>query len=730
VRTGDNWSTYQLTEFLGAVATLRRADDVAGSAMQRIAEAVDAEIGAFVGKSGIVSSIGFPFGEAPEQTIAEAIAAGSGWLTLPNVGRGRSLVVPIEDDEFTWLLLARLGDDPFTSDEINLVQGMVRVLELVLQNLRAFETERAMRASLQERQSLLEKLARIELSISHGAPLAEVLDAITEGATELFGDEVVGLRLLDPDTPGQLLLVSSRGLSPDRERALLRSLPRSSVGGHAFAEERLVIVHDYENNDLGIAGSEANPMRAAMAAPVREGGKVVGSLVVATHRKERRYSSSEQEMLQALAEHASLALTDARMIEAMRTAEKEKDAMLADLLAGIDERARLEDQLQHAQKMEAVGQLAGGIAHDFNNLLMVILGYSTFVAESLGEADPRVDSVHEISHAAERAAALTQQLLAFSRKEVVQPQTIDLNQAVPDLLKLLRRMLRESIEFDLELTPGVWSTNIDRSQLEQVIVNLAVNAGDAMAAGGTLRVATENRTVDEEEARLRAGLVPGDYVVLTVTDTGEGMEPGVAARAFEPFYTTKPRGSGTGLGLATVYGIVTQAGGDIDLWSEPGSGTTATVYLPAAAAEIEQTPQAPVPRPSAPCAGAILVVEDEDTVRTLVQRILERNGYRVLTAASGAEALAIAALHNGEIALALTDVVMPGMSGRDFADQVTAATPELKVVFMSGYPDEVAADLGVLGPETNYLQKPFTEAGVLEVLGRALGSQSSALPVG
>ena len=188
MRPADNWSTYQLTEFLGAVATLRRADDVAGSAMQRIAEAVDAEIGAFVGRSGIVSSIGFPFGEAPEQTIAEAIVAGSGWLTIPNVGRGRSLVVPIEDEEFTSLLLARLGDDPFTSDEINLVQGMVRVLELVLQNLRAFETERAMRASLQERQSLLEKLARIELSISHGAPLAEVLDAITEGAAELFGD--------------------------------------------------------------------------------------------------------------------------------------------------------------------------------------------------------------------------------------------------------------------------------------------------------------------------------------------------------------------------------------------------------------------------------------------------------------------------------------------------------------------------------------------------------------
>jgi signal transduction histidine kinase len=225
-----------------------------------------------------------------------------------------------------------------------------------------------------------------------------------------------------------------------------------------------------------------------------------------------------------------------------------------------------------------VGQLAGGIAHDFNNLLTVILGYSKLVAESLGEVDPRFDSVNEITAAAERAAALTQQLLAFSRKEIVRPQTIDLNQAVPDLLKLLRRMLRESIEFEVELTRGAWSTNIDRSQLEQAIVNLAVNAGDAMPRGGTLRVSTENRVVDEDDARLRTGLVAGEYVVLSVTDTGEGMVAEVAARAFEPFFTTKPRGSGTGLGLATVYGIVTQAGGHVDLRSDPGHGTTATVF--------------------------------------------------------------------------------------------------------------------------------------------------------
>ena len=730
MRTGDNWSTYQLTEFLGAVAALRRADDVAGSAMQRIAEAVDAEIGAFVGTAGIVTSLGFPFGEAPEQAIADAIAAGSGRLSLPEMGPGCSLVAPIEDEQFTALLLARLGDDQFTSDEVNLVQGMVRVLELVLENLRAFEKERAMRASLQERQSLLERLARIELSISHRAPLAEVLDAITEGATELFGDEVVGLRLLDPEDTGQLLLVSWRGLNRDQARRLRRSPPESTLGGRAYLEERLVIVDDYANTDLGVAALRVDGLQAAMAAPVREGGKVVGSLTVATHRDGRVYSSSEQEMLQALAEHASLALTDARLIEAMRAAEKEKDAMLADLLDGIAERAQLEDQLRQSQKMDAVGQLAGGIAHDFNNLLMVILGYSKFVAESLGEADPRVDAVHEISGAAERAAALTRQLLAFSRKEVVRPQTIDLNQAVPDLLKLLRRMLRESIEFDLELAPGAWCTNIDRSQLEQVIVNLAVNAGDAMPNGGTLRVTTENRRVDEEEARLRTGLAPGDYVVLSLTDTGQGMAPEVAARAFEPFYTTKPRGSGTGLGLATVYGIVTQAGGDIDLQSEPGCGTTVTVYLAAAAAEIEQTPEVHAPVPSAQRAGTVLVVEDEDTVRTLVHRILQRNGYSVLSAASGAEALETAALHVGEIAVVLTDVVMPGMSGRAFADQVTATTPELKVVFMSGYPDEVAAGLGVLDPETHYLQKPFTEAGVLAALDQALGSQSTAVASG
>jgi signal transduction histidine kinase/CheY-like chemotaxis protein len=716
----DNWSTYQLTEFLAAVATLRHAADVAGSGIQRIAEAVDAEIGALLGRGGVACSIGFPFGDAPEAAIREATESDSGWMTVPNVGHGRSLVTPIQDEDLASLLLVRLGDAPFTRDEINLVAGMVRVLELVLQNLRGFEAERAMASALKERQALLEKLARIERSISLRAPLADVLDAITEGATELFGDEVVGLRLLDPENPERLLLVSSRGLTPEQEREMRTSLKGDSAGGQAFADERLVIVDDYQQSQLGIASLRADQLQAAMAAPVREDGNVVGSLTVATYRRGRVYSSSEQEMLQALAEHASLALTDARMIESMRSAEQEKDAMLAELLAGIEEREQLEGQLRQAQKMDAVGQLAGGIAHDFNNLLMVILNQSVLVADALGEGDPRSKPVLEITAAAERAVALTRQLLAFSRKEVIRPQTIDLNLAVPDLLNLLRCTLRESIEFELELAPDLWGTSIDRSQLEQLIMNLAVNASDAMPAGGTLRLETVNRTVGEDVARLHAGLTAGDYVTLTVSDTGEGMEPEVATRAFEPFYTTKPRGSGTGLGLATVYGIVKQAGGYISLSSEPGCGTTVTVYLRPTAEEVEQPPVLrSLPRPESH-GETILVVEDEDSVRSLVVRMLERNGYRVLDARSGTEALESAAMFDGAIALVLTDVVMPGMSGGEFAEQLSAARPEVEIVFMSGYPDDVPTKLGVLGPDTNYLQKPFTESALLATVAGVL----------
>ena len=715
----DNWSAHQLTTFLGALAPACPAADVANIGIQRITEAVDAEIGALVGAAGVVCSIGFPYGEAPEQTIGEAIESGSGTLVVPGVGEGHSLVMPIEDELLTSLLLVRLGDDPFSREEVNLVAGMVRVVELALQNRRAFEAERAIRASLQERQSLLERLARIERSISLRAPLVDVLDAITQGAAELFRQEVVGLRLVDPDDPTQLVLVSSYGLTPDQERELLRQSNHSSAGGRAFVEQRLVIVDDYQHDDIGVPKLRADRLQAAMAAPVREDGKIAGSLTVATYRAGHVYSESEQEMLLALAEHASLALTDARMIEAMRVAEQEKDAMLADVLAGIEEREQLEGQLRQVQKMEAIGQLAGGIAHDFNNLLMIILGAGELVADSLDSDDPGRGHLAEIIGAAERAAGLTHQLLAFSRKEIVQPQVVRLDEVVPDLLALLRRTIRESIEIDHEGTPDLWSTMIDRSQLEQVLVNLSVNAGDAMPGGGTLRVTTENRVVDEGGAGTHPGLVAGDYVVLSVCDTGAGMTPEVAARAFEPFYTTKPRGSGTGLGLATVYGIVQQAGGSIFIDSEPGRGTTVSVYLPATEARARTVEPAAAARRE-PGGETILLVEDEDGVRGVVTRILERNGYHVLSARSGAEALETAAAHPGRIALALTDVVMPGLSGPDFADRVKAVKPDLKIVFMSGYPDDVAAELGVLDPHTNYLQKPFGEAAVLETLARAL----------
>ena len=721
MHAGDNWSTYQLIEFLGAVGTLRRADDVAGRAIQRIAEAVDAELGALVGTEGVLSSIGFPFGEAPEATIADAIESGSGWLDVPGVGRGPTLVVAIEDERFASLLLVRLGEESFTRDEINLVGAMVRVLELVLQNLRGLEAERTVRTTLQERQALLERLARIERSISLRAPLADVLDAITQGLAELLGDEVAGLRLVDPLDPEQLLLVSSRGLTPAQERALRRGPSNASTGGQAFLRGELVIVEDYERSDVGVSELRAERLQAAMAAPVREDGRIVGSLTVATYRAGRRYSASEREMLQAFAEHASMALTDARMIEAMRAAEQEKDVALDELRRGIEEREQLESQLRQSQKMDAVGQLAGGIAHDFNNLLLVILNYSELVAESLDCEDPRRESMLEIVGAAERAAALTRQLLAFSRKEVVRPETIDLNEAVSDLLRLLRRTLRESIELEVALAPALLQTEIDRGQLEQVLMNLVVNAGDAMREGGTLRVETTAQTVGEDASAALPGIVPGDYVVLSVLDSGEGMPAEVVERAFEPFFTTKERGSGTGLGLATVYGIVKQAGGYVSLESTSGSGTTASVYLRVSADEIERTaPRSVPPGREARCAGSILLVEDEDSVRVLLERVLARGGYHVLSARSGCEALEVAAAWEGEIELVLTDVVMPGMSGRELAERIASSRSQVPVVFMSGYPDAVAGELCVLGPETHYLQKPFTAPAVLELIGRVL----------
>ncbi len=377
------------------------------------------------------------------------------------------------------------------------------------------------------------------------------------------------------------------------------------------------------------------------------------------------------------------------------------------IVQDITERKALENELRHAQRMEGIGQLAGGIAHDFNNLLTVITGRSHLAASRLPAADPLRRELELIHRTAERAAALTRQLLAFSRKQVLQPKVVALNDLLGGAITLLKRLIGEHIDLTLAPAADLGHVRVDPGQLEQVIVNLAVNARDAMPDGGQLTLATANVEFDAAYAARHVDVVAGSYVSLSVSDTGTGMTPEVQARIFEPFFTTKGPGKGTGLGLATVYGIVKQSDGHLRVSSAPGSGTTFTVYLPrtdeppdAGAAPVAQA----IPRGT----ETILLVEDEAELRELAKEVLEHAGYTVLEAAAAADAMLMARRHAGVIELLLTDVVMPRMSGRALAETIVAERPETRVLFMSGYTDDAILRHGVLEAGVHFLEKPFT----------------------
>jgi PAS domain S-box-containing protein len=389
----------------------------------------------------------------------------------------------------------------------------------------------------------------------------------------------------------------------------------------------------------------------------------------------------------------------------------------------ITERRRLESQLLHAQKMEAVGRLAGGVAHDFNNALGVILGYTELLMRGAGEAQRA--KLEQILKATQRASALTRQLLAFSRKQIVDPKVLDLNALLSDLEKMLRRLIGEHI--DLAIVPGanLGRVKADPGQLEQVVMNLCVNARDAMPDGGLLRIETANAELDAGQAARHKPMVAGRYVVLDVGDAGCGIEKDILSKIFEPFFTTKEQGQGTGLGLAMVYGIVKQAGGYVWVDSEVGRGTTFKIYLP----RIDDVAEAPaVQETPMPSKGSetILLVEDERSLRAIAREILEEHGYQVIEATGPNEAIEIAHRYPGPIHLLLTDIVMPQMNGRVMAESLVAAHPELRVLYMSGYTDDVLAHSGVLESGTLLLEKPFTSLALLGRVRAALGERGAA----
>jgi signal transduction histidine kinase/CheY-like chemotaxis protein len=380
------------------------------------------------------------------------------------------------------------------------------------------------------------------------------------------------------------------------------------------------------------------------------------------------------------------------------------------------ESKRLEIQLYQAQKLEAIGLLAGGVAHDFNNLLTIILGYADVGKSAVQNSETLLRSLDEIQSAALRAAALTRQLLAFGRKQVIQPRMISVNVELTENHRMLRRIIREDIALNLALAPDIGVVKSDPVQIQQILLNLAMNAQDAMPDGGTVTIETANVDLDASYALSHRDVEPGPYVQLAVSDTGTGMDAETLAHVFEPFFTTKSPGKGTGLGLATVYGIVKQSGGQILVYSEPCKGTSFKIYLPRIeGAEMSRAGEIPLsePRHEEKPAETLLIVEDEDALRSLMVKACRDAGYHVLEAHGGEEAMALIASHPERIDLLLTDVIMPGISGRTLADQLGKGRPETRILFCSGYAENAVVHHGVLAPDVEFLQKPFTPAVLL-----------------
>jgi GAF domain-containing protein len=615
-------------------------------------------------------------------------------------GAVTALVVPIQTEGRVegLLYVENRTPRPFTAQDEAILVRLAEHAAIAIRNARLLD-------DLKARQARLEALLDVSHQLAQIQPREALLENIARACGQVLDSSSVGFRLVE----GEALVLA--GTWGDAREAMLT--PRLKIGeslsGLVAATGAPLLVEDAAE-DPRILAAHRDALRRLgyrswLGVPVKLGERVVGVLSIRT-RREGGFSKEDQAIAAAFASQAATALENTRLFQEVQDAHTEV--------------SRAKNELIQAQKMEAIGRLAGGIAHDFNNLLTIVHGRSEILLRRLGHDAKSRHDVAVIQHTALRAAALTRQLLAFSRKQMLQPKVLSLNGAVADSAAMFRRLIGEDI--DLRVVPGAALDQVkaDPTQLEQILINLAVNARDAMPRGGRLVIETANVELDEAFVSRHPGSRTGPHVMLSVGDSGVGMTADVQARAFEPFFTTKEKGKGTGLGLATVYGIVKQHEGYVALKSAPGEGTTCSIYLPrfeepSAVVEPERAPAAAPGR-----SETILLVEDEDEVRELTREMLEAGGYTVIDAGSGAEALRVCRQHPDRVHLLLTDVVMPGMSGHELALQLATLRPDTKVVYMSGYTDDALGHHGVLEPGVILLEKPFTPDSLLAAVRSAL----------
>ena len=587
------------------------------------------------------------------------------------------------------------------------VTGASAIARDVTERKRAAEALRdADQRAIREYERLLERVASLAQTLGTARDLMTIYRALADFTVASMPCSALFLSLYEEAEAIRRVVYLWYG-GVERDPSELGALPvGDGPAGRAIKTGSIIVQDDYEcalrGRSVVASGFDDDPRapQSALIAPMTIMGRTVGTVEVQSYDP----SAYRSEHLTAMRLAANLA---AGAIENVRLLEQEREHAA---------------QLQQSQKMEAVGRLAGGVAHDFNNLLTAITGYSDLSLRRLQPGDPLRRNIEEVKRAAGRAADLTHQLLAFSRKQVLQPRVLDLNGVILEMEKMLRRLIGEDMELLYDLNTSLGRVKADPGQLQQVLLNLAVNARDAMPGGGKLTIQTANTYLDREYAGQHVAVVPGPYVVLAVSDNGCGMDEATRAKIFEPFFTTKQQGEGTGLGLATVYGIVKQSHGNIWVYSEVGQGTTFKIYLPLVEGDAE--PLRPAERVESLSAGTetILLVEDDEMVRRITSTILRQAGYEVLEAVDGESALRTCRQHEGTIHLALTDVVMPGMSGRVVADRLKELRPDVGVLFMSGYTEEAIVRHGVLHEGVNFLEKPFTPDTLTRKAREVLGA--------